>query len=119
MRSRTTQLAILSIIACIVFSYVFPTIVERLLAGRIGPFWSYVVLGDIVGCAALGTLTRWKIGIALYLVLDVFEAILLQANIVGPTGMAWLADAVPTVLLCVLATMVIRVRGGWRMNSHS
>ena len=118
MRFRTTQLVILTIIVCVVFSYIVPTVIERFLAGHIGPFWSYVMLGDLAGCIALGALTRWRIGIALYVGLDAVETILLGTHIVGPTVMMWLADAVPTLLLCILAAMVVRVRGGWGMNSH-
>ncbi len=113
------QLVVVTIIACIIVSYLLPTVVERFLAGHIGPFWAYVVLGDAVGCAALGALTRWKFGIALYLVLDVIEAVLLRTHIVSDTAMMWLADAVPTLLLCLLAVMVVRVRRGWSMNSQS
>jgi hypothetical protein len=115
-RSRTRLRIAVSLAVCVAFSYVLPTLLERLLVGRIGPFWAYVVLGDVVGCAALGALTRWRIGIALYVILDVVETILLHTHIVSTTGMMWLADVVPTLLLCLLAIMVVRVRGGWRLN---
>lgn len=87
------------------------------MAGRVGPYWAYVVLGDVVGCAALGALTRWSIGISLYLFLGVVETMLLQVHIISPTVMLWLADAVPTVLLCGLVIMVVRVRSGWHTDS--
>jgi hypothetical protein len=116
MRSRTSRWIVVCLAVCILFSYVLPTLVERLLVSRIGPFWAYVVLGDVMGCAVLGALTRWRIGIALYLVLDVVETLLLQTRVVSVTGMMWMADAVPTALLCLLAIMVVRVRGGWRLD---
>jgi hypothetical protein len=78
-----------------------------------------VILGDVVGCAALGALTRWRVGIVLYVLLDIVEAILFRTHIVSPVAMMWLADAVPTVLLCLLAILVVRVRGGWRMNGDA
>jgi len=77
------------------------------------------MLGDVVGCAALGALTRWRIGVALYILLDIVETLLLRTSIVTNAEMAWLADAAPTLLLCGLAIMVIRVRGSWRLNSDS
>jgi hypothetical protein len=107
---------VVSVAACVVFSYVLPMWVERLLVGRIGPFWAYVVIGDIAGCAAIGALTRWQLGVALYLVLDVVEAALFQTHIVSLNAMVWLSDAAPTVLLCLLAIMVVRLRGGWRLD---
>ena len=115
MRSRTTWL----VVSAVVVSYVLPTVIERLLVGHISPFWAYVILGDVVGCAALGALTRWRVGIVLYVLLDIVEAILFRTHIVSPVAMMWLADAVPTVLLCLLAILVVRVRGGWRMNGDA
>ena len=102
--------------ACVLLSYVIPTWIERLLVGRIGPFWAFVMIGDVAGCALIGALTRWRIGIVLYLMLDVVETVLFRTHIVSPTAMMWLADAVPTLLLSLLAIMVVRVRGGWRLN---
>ena len=112
-------LVVLAVVACVVFSYILPTVIERLLVSRIGPFWAYVMLGDVVGCAALGALTRWRIGIALYVLLDVVEAILFRTHVLSTAAMMWVADAVPTLILCCLAIMVIRVRGGWHLNSDS
>jgi hypothetical protein len=77
------------------------------------------MLGDLVGCALIGALTRWSLGIVLYFVLDAVEAALYAAHIVSPAAMMWLAGVVPTVLLCVLAIMVVRVRGGWRLDLYS
>jgi hypothetical protein len=76
------------------------------------------MLGDVVGCIAIGALTRWKIGIVLYVLLDVVEAILFRTRIVSVNSMMWLADAVPTLILCVLAATAVKVRGSWRMNSQ-
>jgi hypothetical protein len=118
-RSRLLSWIAVSLVACVLCSYIVPAAIERMLVSRIGPFWAYVMLGDVVGCALIGALTRWSLGIALYFVLDAVEAALYAAHIVSPVAMMWLADMVPTLLLCVLAIMVVRVRGGWRLNLYS
>jgi hypothetical protein len=114
--SRTTWWIVVSVAACVAFSYVLPTVIERVLVARVGPFWAYVVLGDVVGCMAIGALTQWRLGIVLYLILDAVEGVLFLTHLVGPTAMMWLADAVPTFLLCLLAVVVVRMRGGWRFH---
>jgi hypothetical protein len=97
MRSRVTWWNVVCVLACVLFSYVVRRLIERLFVGRIGPFWAYVALGDVVGYAALGALTRWRIGIVLLVLLDIVEAILLRTHVLSPTAMMWVADAVPTL----------------------
>ena len=118
-RPRLVLWIAFSLLACVLCSYVIPVAIERMLASRIGPFWAYVMLGDVVGCALIGALTRWSLGIALYSVFTAVEAVLYAAHIVSPAAMMWLTDLAPTVLLCVLAILVVRVRGGWRWNLYS
>jgi hypothetical protein len=74
------------------------------------------VLGDMVGCVLIGALTQLKIGLVLYLALGVIESILLLAHLVGPNGIMWLADVVPTILLCLFAITVVRACGEWRIR---
>ncbi len=103
-------------VLCVVVSYVIPMLIERSIVDRIGPFWAYVVLSDLVGCAAIGLLTRWSIGLALYVVLTVAEALLLQSRIVSAGWMAWFADAVPTALLCLLSGFMVKFR--WKLREE-
>ncbi len=93
-------------------SYVIPNLGERLLERQIGPFWSYVVLGDLVGCLAIGALTGWKLGVGLYILLSIVETIAYRTHLVSRVAMMWMADLVPTLILCFLAVIVARVRGG-------
>lgn len=101
--------------ACILFSYVLPSVIERSLVGRIGPFWAYVVLGDALGCVAIGLLTRWTLGVAVYVLLSAIEALLYRFRVVDAGWMMWTADLVPTLLLCLLVSVMLKLR--WRFGS--
>lgn len=102
MRSGTTRLAVVAVIFCILFSYVLPTLVERSLAQRIGPVWAYIVLGGLVGCVATGALTRWGIGLGLYVLVSSFETVLFRLNLVSPGGLSWFSSILPTAFLCLV-----------------
>jgi ABC-type multidrug transport system permease subunit len=100
------------IAVCILLSYIIPTLVERFLVGLIGPLWAYLVLGDAIGCAAIGFLTRWKLGLGLYVALTAVEAFLFHYRVVSLGALSWIVDAVPTLLLCALIGVMVHHR--WR-----
>ena len=103
---------LIAVSLCLAVSYLIPSLAERSLALRFGPFWAYVVLGDLVGCVAIGALTRWELGFGLYVLVDVVEIIIYRTQVLSLAGLAWLSDLVPTLMLCFLVVIIARVRGG-------
>ena len=113
---RRKRLVAISVAGCVLFSYVIPTLIERSLAVRLGPRWAYVVVGDAAGCVAIGVLTRWRIGLGLYIALAAIEAVLLRYRLVGGGALSWIVDAVPTLVLCTLVWFLVKLRSATRMG---
>jgi len=101
------------LIALAIF-YCLPNAIEVRLEPVLGPFVSYTVLGDALGCLFIAALYP-NIGFTLYTLLTAFEISLLQYGATDST-MAWFGDLVPALLIAA-GCAAVGFAGG--MNAHT
>jgi hypothetical protein len=103
MRSRAFP--ILTAIAVLVVFYGVPTVLEAFFVKAPMPL---VLVGDLIGCIAIARIS-WKLGASLYVGLTGVEIALSQAAIVGPSGLLWITDLVPALVLAAFAVALVTV----------
>ncbi len=101
-------LVVLALSVCIAAFYVVPTLIETQLAALGGPVLLVLVLGDLLGCVAIGALAGWRRGAGLYLLLTGVEIALYLTGAMPSAAVPWLEDSVPTLILCALLLYVAR-----------
>lgn len=100
MRKLDAPRATLLFLVMATIVYGFPTLIEFVLMGRVSPWVVSIVFGDMVGCACLAVVLRMpRTGVILYLALAVWEAWLFQTARITPSTLAWITDAVPTLVV--------------------
>jgi amino acid adenylation domain-containing protein len=90
-----------AILGAMLLFYLIPTGIEIGLAKHLPPVPVYLVVGDLLGCAAIA-IFDWKRGLALYSLLTVCELILFRTGFVSFSGIQWLTDLAPTAVISLL-----------------
>lgn len=101
----STQKILLVVVAALVL-YVLPTAFEFAALPEWSPWVATVLPGDLLGCACLIFIfRRVKAGIALYIGLTAFEALIYLTGLAPAHFIPWFTDLVPTI---VVMTMLLR-----------
>jgi len=80
--------------------YALPSLLElALVHGRLSPWISCVVLGDLFGCAILFLLGFRKMAVAVYVTSSSLEALALWLRVLPPQRLVWLTNLIPAVVL--------------------
>jgi len=96
--------------------YGLPNMVEFVAAGHLSPWVVNILFGDLIGCLCLVLLRMPRTGIILYMALALLEGWLLAAGRVSPGTLAWITDAVPTL---VVAGRVAQLRAGTALTAKT
>lgn len=100
LRQLDRRYAVLVFAAIAVVLYVVPNLVEFAAMGHVSPWLMSIVFGDMMGCACLALVLRMpRTGVILYLVLALWESWLFATGRVSPATLAWVTDAVPTLVV--------------------
>lgn len=103
MRSRAFP--ILTAVAVLAVFYGVPKILEVFFIQAPLPL---VLFGDLIGCIAIARIS-WKLGASLYVGLTGVEALLAQADLIGPSSLLWMTDLVPALVLAAFAVALVTV----------
>jgi hypothetical protein len=98
-------------LAIVLVVYCIPNLIEFVSAGYVSPWLLNVFFGDLTGCVCLAVLRMPRTGVILYVALAVLDGWLYATGRVSPGTLAWITDAVPTL---VVIGRVVQLRGGIR-----
>ncbi len=113
LRRVDRRYAVLVFAAIALVLYMLPNLVELAAIGRVSPWVTSILFGDLMGCACLALVLRMpRTGVVLYLALALCEGWLYATGRLSPGTLAWVTDAVPTL---VVAGRVAQLwfRTGW------
>jgi hypothetical protein len=80
--------------------YALPNLVELATLRYVSPWVVNIVFGDLIGCLCLVLVLRMpRTGVILYLALALVEGWLYATGKVSPATLAWITDAVPTLVV--------------------
>jgi hypothetical protein len=86
--------------AIVLLAYVLPNLVELAATGWTTPWIVNVLFGDLTGCLCLVLWLKMpRTGVLLYLALTLVEAWLFASGLIAPQALAWVTDAVPTLVI--------------------
>lgn len=88
--------------------YALPNLMELAALRYASPWLVNIIFGDLIGCLCLALVLRMpRTGVVLYLALSLVEGWLYATGKVSPATLAWITDAVPTL---VVAGRVVQLR---------
>ncbi len=100
-RRRVKQ--VLSFAGAILGLYCVPTLIELMLAPHAGPWVSYILFGNLLGC---GFLFFWldmrKTAVLVYVVATSLDIVLLAVG--KPASVAWISDLIPATISAFLVS---------------
>jgi len=95
---RKYVVVLFAVIALMV--YALPNLVEFAALRYASPWVVNIAFGDLVGCLCLALVLRMpRTGVILYLGLSLLEGWLYATGMVSPATLAWITDAVPTLVV--------------------
>ena len=93
--------------------YGIPNLIEFASAGYVSPWLVNVLFGDLTGCVCLAVVLRMpRTSVVLYLALAMLDGWLYATMKVSPNTLAWITDAVPTL---VVIGRVVQLRVGMKL----
>jgi hypothetical protein len=102
MAMRRFGLWAVGLITAFAVLYAIPTWLEIWLAPRTGPVVAFVLVGDLVGCVAIGRYYGRVPGTVLYIVLLSIKLLLTVTHFLPIGVLSWGSDFVPAVFASVL-----------------
>jgi hypothetical protein len=94
---------LLMLCAGVLCFYIFPSVIEVELVKHLSVWIGCILVGDLAGCSFLSLVCGLKkTGVLLYLFLTASEGSLYELRIVPRSGLVWMVDLVPTLLVVAL-----------------